>query len=180
MHMHKTLTGSLLLALLAILVFADADAAEISIGQPIKKYGMQIGAVYLQPVLMDPKMPGAQLTADIHLEADVHADNNNPHGFDDGAWIPYLDITYHLEKVNGNWSTNGSFMPMVASDGPHYGDNVKLNGPGKYRLSYYFKPPAYNSFYRHTDKETKVAPWWQPFTLSWEFSYVGTGKKGGY
>ena len=25
-------------------------------------------------------------------------------------------------------------MPMVANDGPHYGDNVKLAGPGKYTL----------------------------------------------
>ena len=32
-------------------------------------------------------------------------------------------------------------MPMVANDGPHYGDNIKLMGPGKYHLKYTVYPP---------------------------------------
>lgn len=74
-------------------------------------------------------------------------------------------------------------MSMVASDGPHYGDNVKLSGPGKYKLKLTVFPQSFNKgamFGRHTDKETGVGPWFQQFDLNYEFSYVGTGKKGGY
>jgi uncharacterized protein involved in high-affinity Fe2+ transport len=71
-------------------------------------------------------------------------------------------------------------MAMVANDGPHYGANVKLDGPGKYKLSYHVQPPPYQGFYRHTDKETGVGEWWTPFDIEWDFSYAGTGKKGAY
>ena len=74
-------------------------------------------------------------------------------------------------------------MPMVANDGPHYGDNVKLNGPGKYRVTFNIAPPSAftaANFGRHTDKETGVAEWWEAFDVSWEFPYAGIGKKGGY
>ena len=72
-------------------------------------------------------------------------------------------------------------MPMVASDGPHYGDNVKLMGPGKYKLQVTVAPPgAQGHFGRHVDKETGVAPWFKPFNATYEFTYAGTGKKGGY
>ncbi len=38
----------------------------------------------------------------------------------------------------------GTFMPMVASDGPHYGENIKLDGNGKYRVTYKIYPPSHN------------------------------------
>ena len=69
---------------------------------------------------------------------------------------------------------------QVASDGPHYGENIKLDGPGKYRVRYRIAPPPVNGFYRHTDKETGVGEWWTPFELEWDFIYAGAGKKGGY
>jgi len=74
-------------------------------------------------------------------------------------------------------------MSMVASDGPHYGDNVKLFGPGKYRLTLTIIPPSKNQhahFGRHIDKETGVAPWFDTFTLQYDFVFVGIGKKGAY
>ena len=74
-------------------------------------------------------------------------------------------------------------MPMVANDGPHYGDNVKLQGPGKYKMTLTIAPPTANPhamFGRHVDKETGVGPWFKPFTLDYEFVYAGTGKKGAY
>ena len=74
-------------------------------------------------------------------------------------------------------------MPMVASDGPHYGDNIKLEGAGKYKLKYTILPPSANQhahFGRHVDKETGVGPWFKPIELNYEFAYAGTGKKGGY
>lgn len=74
-------------------------------------------------------------------------------------------------------------MPMVANDGPHYGDNLKLAGPGKYRLTLTVSPPSANPhshFGRHVDKETGVGAWFAPFSADYEFIYAGTGKKGGY
>lgn len=159
---------------------ATANAAEIEIGSPIVKHGMEIGAVYLQAVMMDPNMPMHHAPGDIHLEADISATKDNKHGFSEGDWIPYLDIAYNLRKKGSNWSATGSFRPMVASDGPHYGDNIKLDGPGEYEVTYRIAPPVVNGFLRHTDKETGVEPWFAPFDVNYTFKYVGTGKKGGY
>lgn len=157
-----------------------ALAAEHSIGKPIQKNDLIIAAVYLQPVHMTPMMAGMDAQYDVHLEADIHADRDEPHGFAPGDWIPYLTISYEISKADSNWHTFGQFMPMVANDGAHYGDNIKLDGPGKYHLTYKILPPPYAGFARHTDKETGVEPWWDPMTVSWDFAYVGVGKKGGY
>ena len=174
-------------ALVAASLFALpmlAQAAEYPIGKPQIKAGMEIAAVYLQPVKMDPEgmMRKAELS-DIHLEADIHAAKANPNGFGEGDWMPYLMIKYELSKAGSSEVIKGDFMPMVASDGPHYGDNVKLMGPGKYKLKFIIQPPSMNEhahFGRHTDKETGVAAWFKPFELNYEFTYAGIGKKGGY
>jgi len=170
---------SLVLSLAGLLA-GGVQAAEFPIGEPVQRNGMEIGAVYLQPVMMEPMLPGMSGQSDVHLEADVRAMKGNANGFGPGEWVPYLGITYRLQKLGSDWEQVGPFMPMVASDGPHYGANVKLDGPGKYRLTYRFDPPPYQGFYRHTDKETGVAAWWAPFEVSWDLTYVGVGKKGGY
>ena len=167
-------------AALALLPLSGPMAAETQIGKPVARNGMEIGAVYLQPVVMAPMLPGMDRPADVHLEADIHAQKGNPNGFGPGDWIPYLGVTFRLEKEGSTWQAFGAFVPMVANDGPHYGANVKLDGPGKYHLSYHLTPPPYQGFFRHTDKETGVAPWWTPFDVGWDFVYVGTGKKGSY
>lgn len=177
-------------AILLALTTLAAQAGEQVIGEKVARNGMLLGAVYLQAVKMEPPSSVSHAHAagehvhdaeyDIHLEADVHADKNNPHGFAENAWIPYLKVGYRLEKIGADWVSDGTLLPMTASDGPHYGENIKLNGPGKYRLRYHFEPPSINGFYRHIDKETGVSEWWQPFDMEWEFIYVGTGKKGGY
>ena len=163
-----------------LLLASTAQAGEHPIGEPVERHGMEIGAVYLQAVKMVPMLPGMSTPKDIHLEADIHATRGNPNGFGEGEWIPYLQITYSIEKRGSDWSTLGSFMPMVASDGPHYGANIRLDGPGRYRIRYHIDPPPYSGFYRHRDRETGVGKWWAPFDLGWEFTYAGAGKKGGY
>jgi len=170
------------LGLSALLLSASSlvNAGEHPVGEPVEKNGMEILAVYLQPVLMEPVMPGMQHTTDMHLEADIHALKGNNNGFGEGEWIPYLNISYTITKKGSDWSTTGSFMPMIASDGPHYADNIKLDGPGKYHLKYHIKPPGFEGFFRHTDKESGVGSWWAPFDLEWDFAFVGVGKKGGY
>lgn len=155
-------------------------AAETPIGKAVEKNGMEIGAVYLQSVMMDPIMPNDGEPTDVHLEADIHAVKGNQNGFAVGEWIPFLQVSYHLTKTGSAWEQTGVLMPMVANDGPHYGANVKLAGPGNYHLTFHLNPPPYNGFVRHTDKETGVAKWWKQFEVNWDFAYVGTGKKGGY
>ena len=161
-----------------------AAAKEYPIGKPVTKNGMEVAAVYLQPIEMDP--PGMMRDAkdsDIHLEADIHAGKNNVNGFAEGDWMPYLVSHYRLTKAGSDQAIEGDMMPMVASDGPHYGDNVELMGPGKYKLVLQIAAPGSSSraqFGRHTDKETGVMPWFQPFETCYEFTFAGTGKKGSY
>lgn len=171
-------------ALAASLAASPAVALETPIGKPQLQAGMEIAAVYLQPVPMEPAgMMKSVAESDIHLEADIHAQSDNRNGFPDGAWIPYLAIGYEITKQGGNQKLTGELMPMVANDGPHYGDNVKLAGPGKYVLKLSIAPPGaspQSHFGRHTDKETGVGPWFKPFVVQYEFTYAGIGKKGGY
>lgn len=181
--MRKLINLTLLSAALA--ASGTALAAETPIGKHQTVSGLEIGAVYLQAVEMDP--PGMMRKAkdsDIHLEADIHAakDTKGKTSFAPGDWIPYLLVKYELQKVGGK-KISGDMMAMVASDGPHYGDNVKMDGPGKYKLKLTVLPPSQNPmahFGRHVDKETAAAPWFKPFELNYEFAYAGTGKKGGY
>lgn len=160
-----------------------ALAKEYPIGEAQSLHGMKVGAVYLQPVEMEPaNMMRQAADSDVHLEADIHASADNKNGFSDGAWIPYLDVHYELSKVGGE-TISGELMPMVASDGPHYGDNVKLMGPGTYRLRLTVLPPnrsASTHFGRHVDRETGVDAWFEKFSVYYEFVFAGTGKKGAY
>jgi uncharacterized protein involved in high-affinity Fe2+ transport len=124
-------------------------------------------------------MMKAVAESDIHLEADIRAESDNKNGFADGTWIPYLGIAYEITKVGSAQKIAGALMPMVANDGPHYGDNVKLAGPGKYTLKLSIAPgaSAHAHFGRHTDKETGVGP--SAVSLQYEFTYAGTRKLGG-
>lgn len=176
------------LAALAASLSRPALAVEYPIGAPQQRNGMEIGAVYLQPVEMESVMGHAMLPAnqaDVHLEADIHALASNPNGFAEGDWLPYLLVRYQVCKQGGECA-QGDFLPMVASDGAHYGDNVKLMGPGKYHLKFTILPPndpdnhAGHHFHRHTDRLTGVRPWFKAFTVEYDFVFAGIGKKGGY
>jgi uncharacterized protein involved in high-affinity Fe2+ transport len=161
-----------------------AFAKETPVGQPQSVGGMEVGAVYLQPIEMEPEgvMRPAK-DSDVHLEADIHAAKDNPNGFAKGDWIPYLAIGYELTKEGSDEKLKGDFMPMVADDGPHYGDNVKMMGAGRYKLTLHIASPDANPhahFGRHVDKETGVGPWFKPFDAVYEFTYAGAGKKGAY
>jgi periplasmic iron binding protein len=115
----------------------------------------------------------------VSIEADIKGIKGNNNGFGEGEWIPYLDVGYTISKAGSSYKKSGTLYPMVASDGPHYGDNIKMDGPGKYHVVYTIKPGAHN-FLRHTDKETGVGAWWAPFTVEYDFAYTGTGAKSGY
>lgn len=168
----------------SLLFSLPAAAVEYPIGTPQQRNGMEIAAVYLQAVSMEPDgMMRKAADSDIHIEADIRALANNYNGFEEGAWIPYLVIKYEISKTGSSEKISGNLMPMVANDGPHYGDNVKLMGPGKYQVKYLIEPPSANKhahFGRHTDRLTGVRPWFKPFEVEYDFTYVGIGKKGGY
>lgn len=161
---------------------ATAFALEYPIGKPQIRAGIEVSAVYLQPISMEPDgMMRSVRDSDIHLEADIKAQSNNPNGFPDGTFVPYLDVHYEIAKEGSSQPIRGELMPMVANDGPHYGDNVRLQGAGKYHVRITVAPPGSAShFGRHTDKETGVGPWFAPFTLDYDFAFTGLGKKGGY
>jgi hypothetical protein len=164
-----------------------AQAAEYPIGVPEQRFGMEIGAVYLQPVRMEPAgMMRPADKSDVHLEADIHALDSNPNGFAEGDWIPYLQVDYEVTRQGNQQVIKGKFMPMTADDGPHYGDNVKLMGPGRYHVKYTIYPPNApenpdgHHFGRHTDRLTGVRPWFPTFSVDYDFIFAGIGKKGGY
>jgi uncharacterized protein involved in high-affinity Fe2+ transport len=163
-----------------VAAFSAAHAKEYPIGKPKNVAGMEVAAVYLQPIEMEPAgMMQPASDSDVHLEADIKAAKGNPNGYAEGDWIGYLGVTYELSKEGDAQTLKGELMPMVANDGPHYGDNVKLLGPGKYKLKLMVSPPN-GHFGRHVDKETGVGPWFKPFTVEYEFTYAGIGKKGTY
>ncbi len=176
--MNKKYTP-LAIALASSLASSVTLAGDVEIGRSTQQ-GMDIAAVYIQPVMMQPMLPGMDQQTDIHLEADISATADNKQGFAEGMWIPYLTITYSITKQGSDWKTIGTFMPMAAADGPHYANNIKLDGAGKYHLSYHIEAPTRAGFYHHTDKETGIAQWWQPIDLAWDFVFAGYGKKGGY
>ncbi|QGM80512.1 iron transporter [Otariodibacter oris] len=171
--MKKTVMATALLA--SILTAPSAFAfEEFPIGEAVTINNMEIAAVYLQPIDMEPRGIGLSAAqSDIHLEADIHATTGNVNGFGEGEWMPFLTVNYVLTNTDTNEKQEGTFMPMVASDGPHYGANIKMMGVGNYKLTYHIDPPAKAGMYRHTDADTGVERWWKPFDVDFEFQFTG-------
>jgi len=152
---------------------AFAEFKEFPAGESKEMGSMEIAAVYLTPIDMEPRgIDLAAAQADIHLEADIHATKGNPNGFGAGEWVPYLTVSYRLENTDTGKVISGNLMPMVAVDGPHYGSNIKMAGPGNYHLTYHIDPPSRQGFGRHTDADSGVGAWFEAFDVDFEFSYV--------
>jgi uncharacterized protein involved in high-affinity Fe2+ transport len=148
------------------------QAREYPIGGPVQAHDMEISANYLVGIEMAPMPADMAMGPDvIHLETDVHATADDPHGFADGAWIPYLTIDYTITKQGSDWRAAGRLLPMTAKDGPHYANNVRMPGPGTYTVTLRYAPPETNGFLRHTDAATGVPEWWSPFTERFTFRY---------
>ena len=153
-------------------------AVEVPIGKPKTLHGLRIAAVYSEAVSMDEYWGGPPADeADIHLEADIHAIKGNRYGFRAGEWIPYVSIHYTLELLGTEERLSGQLWQMMAKDGPHYGLNLKMPGPGRYRLTYRIGSPQEWGLARHTDQESGVDPWWEPFEVEWTFQYPAKGKR---
>jgi uncharacterized protein involved in high-affinity Fe2+ transport len=170
------LKSAALIAVAALATASAASAKEYYVGEPVVKNGVQIVPNYLLGIQMAGMVPGMSMDKDaIHLEADVHAAKNNPQKLAEDTWIPYLTIKYTITKPGDAKfkKITGNLQPMVAGDGLHYANGVKMPGPGKYHLTYTLSAPA---IYRHVDKDTGVPEWWKPFSVDWDFNYPSKAK----
>ena len=136
---------------------APADAAgftEYPIFEDEEIAFMNVSAVYFQAVPMSNGNENIE-DFDIHLECDISALENDL-GYGVGDWIPYMSIDYKVVDADGNVvdGAEGTFMPMAASDGPHYGANIKLSVDGVYSLVLNIHSPAENGYLLHVDPET--------------------------
>ncbi|MBP2629799.1 MAG: Ferrous iron transport protein [Firmicutes bacterium] len=166
---------------LTLATFAGKTSAagfqEYPIGddQEVEGQHFKVALVYFQPITMEPSgMTLAADKADIHLEADIHATEGNNTGFGVGEWMPYLTVHYTLTKQGSGEKIEGTMMPMNATDGPHYGANVKMLGAGTYNVDVSLESPLRQNYGVHTDKETGVEGrfWDKPAKLHWTFNYI--------
>lgn len=158
----------------------DAGFQEFPMGDPHEVEGMDVGAVYFQAVDMEPRDKAGLSAdeADIHIEADIHTLKNNKTGFGAGEWMPNLTIAYKIEDEAAGETQEGILMQMNASDGPHYGRNLKMGKAGKYKLTFTIDSPEKKDHLLHVDKETGVPGrfWKKPVVVSWDFDYVPVKK----
>lgn len=165
-----------------VLMAQSAWAGDHPIGQPVEVNGMTVASAYIQAVEMDPMDDiCGPAQADVHLTAQIHAAAGNQDGLSAGQWVPGLLVTYELTRRGSDFSSTGILPPMIAQGGPHYGRNMKLDGPGRYHLTLQVAPPASGNAPRMEGGAAMAKGWWRPFRQDWDFVFVGSpGKKGGY
>jgi uncharacterized protein involved in high-affinity Fe2+ transport len=151
-----------------------AGFEEFPIGDDLELGPLNVAGVYFQPVDMLPagnSLPAAQ--SDMHMEADISALNNDL-GYGVGDFVPNLTVRYEVSKNESSWKIEGTFMPMNASDGPHYGANLKLDGAGTYKVRFLIQNPEAQGYLLHVDQETGVPGrfWEQPLVAEWDFDFV--------
>lgn len=143
-----------------------------SLGEPVLRDGLQI-APRLEAGHLDRGATGMGQGGDpLFLIADVRAGKDEPHGFAEHAFIPYLSISYVLTKDGApTFKQQGLLYPIASKAGPHYAGAVQLTGAGTYHLTYLVSPPSAHGMMRQTDKAAGVPDWWKPISASWTFSY---------
>ncbi|MCR5691556.1 MAG: iron transporter [Eubacterium sp.] len=129
-----------------------AGFQEYPIFEDQKVEFINLSAVYFQPV---PMSNGNEDIDDfnIHLEADISALENDL-GYELGSWVPYLTVKYEVIGSDGSSAAKGTFMTMSASDGPHYGANIKLDKADTYSLKISIGSPEDNGYLVHLDDTT--------------------------
>jgi uncharacterized protein involved in high-affinity Fe2+ transport len=172
LEMRALLTMTILAA--AAIAAPAMAAQELYVGEPVVKDGLQIVPNYLTGVEMSEPPLGMEMgPGTIHLEPDVYAAKDEPHGLAEDTWIPYLVIHYDLTKPSSLFHKSGALAAVTAKDGPHYANGVTMDGPGAYLLTSVVSPPA---LYRHVDKATGTPPWWPPIRAEWTVKYPSQTK----
>lgn len=151
-----------------------AGINELPVGDsgPQTNGPLTIDLVYFQAVDMEQgsmSMPPAS-ESDMHFEVDVATTADaEDWGYEADVFLPYLTITAVATNTDtGEAIDLGTMMPMIASDGPHYGNNIKLD-PGNYDVEITVGSPA-DDFMLHTGKDSsgvKGRFWSEP--LKFEF-----------
>lgn len=151
---------------------------EVPIGDEHEVGPLVVAGVYFQPVDMEPA--GNSLSkeeADCHIEADISASAEGATlGYGQGDFVPWLQVKAYIQKQGSDKVQEIAFMPMNASDGPHYGANMKFEeGLGKYSVKFEISAPG-NDYLLHVDKETGVTGrfWTEPIVVEWpDFEWAG-------
>ena len=139
---------------------------------------LTVNAVYFQPIDMEPAGMGLKAAdASFHLEADIHANQKGTElGYGKGDFVPDLTVNYEIiNNANNETVGSGTFMQMNASDGPHYGANVKLDEAGSYKLVLKIESPEKKGWMLHVDPETGVKGrfWTEPLEVTFpEWNYT--------
>lgn len=116
--------------------------------------------------------------SDCHIEADITASQEGTTlGYGKGDFVPWLQVKAIIQKKGSDKEpTEVAFMPMNASDGPHYGANFKFpEGVGVYDVKFVVSAPG-NDYLLHVDKETGVTGrfWTEPLVAEWpDFEWNG-------
>jgi len=152
-------------------VAEDAGFEEFPIFEDVEMGILNVSMVYFQPVVMEPagQWLSVEEGANLHIEADISALENDL-GYGTGDWVPYLTINCTIKDADGNVAYEGSFMPMAASDGPHYGANIALPNAGTYSVTLEILSPENNGYLLHVDEETGVEGrfWNEALTYTFE------------
>ena len=153
---------ALLMLLTAIMVLSMAVVANAQDEVGFTEYPifedeeigfLNVSAVYFQPVPMSEGNENIE-DFDIHLECDVSALENDL-GYGLGDWVPYLTVDYVVtSETDSSVAAEGTFMVMSASDGPHYGANIKLDKADTYKVKFIFHSPGENGYLIHLDGTT--------------------------
>ncbi len=140
---------------------------------------LSMAGVYFQPADLNDGSDSTKFSC--HIELDVSAMAGNNFGFGEGDWVPYLTVQYRIvakAKVSGHEAGDeiaaGTFMPMAASDGPHYGANVKMAGTGTYEVTFTVSYPGSDTYLMHTDEKTGPGGVYPTasYTFTKEWNYI--------
>lgn len=150
----------------------DPDHSDQEVGP------LTVNAVYFQPIDMEPAGMGLKAAeASFHLEADIHGNKKATElGYGNGDFIPDLTVNYDIIDNSSKQSVgSGTFMQMMASDGPHYGANIKLDQAGSYTLKLSIESPEKKGWMLHVDPETGVKGryWTEPIEVefpNWNYT----------
>ena len=163
---------------------------ELIIGSDhAKGFPADFNLVILRPVTLEPSMFSRSTniadTADIHLELDARSAipkaNEQSFGIPAGHFIPYLSVSYSVlyhgddstfAEIKSDAAVTGDLMPMVASDGLHYGANIKLQGTGYYSVSAQISSPVQNGLVMHTDSTGAGRVWIDSLNVVGRFHYT--------
>lgn len=161
------------LAGLAVAALLPGAASAAPIGEPLQREALEITARGEAGPSLDHAPGGTIGGADaLFLVADIRAGKDEPHGFAERAFIPYLSVSYALSKDGApTFKRAGLLYPVASKTGPHYAGGAQLAGPGTYHLTYIISPPSTHGMIRQTDKAGGVPDWWKPISASWTFTY---------